>query len=186
MGTGTSYAVATSAGIAALWLSKNRVALSDTQDFSATFRKAAQDTVRTSDEWRKNYAAYGPGIVDADRLLAHTLRASSAQNAGPVTTCSMLRSLQSVFGDNHPGAAATLVSGAPTDAACISGSGIADEIAHWFATDPTTLVAFQTFFESDGQPASMATLRQALIRGPLSSFTRRALGKVSESAAKTD
>jgi thermitase len=173
MGTGTSYAVATSAGVAALWLSKHRAALRDNQDLAATFRRSARDTVRKPQSWDTDY---GPGIVDAGKLL---VQSPPHLAVAQLTTCPELQALQSVFGDRHPGAAAALVAGSSRDAACVTGSGIADEIAHWFSTNATTLAAFQTFFESGDQPGAMEALRQDLLRGPLAAYSRRALRRVS-------
>jgi caspase domain-containing protein/subtilase family protein len=91
-GSGTTYAVATTAGVAALWLDyhRNDPALADLQrsgDLTRVFRRLVQET-----SWRPDRGAaqlppgvtcpvgaswdaanFGPGIVEASRLLAAPL-----------------------------------------------------------------------------------------------------------------
>lgn len=72
-GSGTSYATATLAGVAALWLAfydKHRLvalANSRSQELQEVFREEIRSTARTPKSW--NTLLYGAGIVDAERLL---------------------------------------------------------------------------------------------------------------------
>jgi len=72
-GSGTSYATATLAGVAALWLAfygKRRlvgIANSRSQELQEVFRQEIKSTARTPKGW--NTFLYGAGIVDAMRLL---------------------------------------------------------------------------------------------------------------------
>lgn len=75
-GNGTSFAVATTAGVAALWISYHGwTALvrryGEPQHLPRVFKQLLQSTCRTPRGW--DTAEYGPGIVDARRLLAEPL-----------------------------------------------------------------------------------------------------------------
>lgn len=76
-GQGTSFATALVAGTAALWLARHgrdavRAEAADRGvDVSALFRSALRATVRVPSGWRTEF---GPGILDAKRLLDHELR----------------------------------------------------------------------------------------------------------------
>ncbi len=72
-GSGTSYATATLAGVAALWLAfyekRRLVAFAESRnaELQEVFREALRDTARTPIGWDRSL--YGEGIVDALRLL---------------------------------------------------------------------------------------------------------------------
>ena len=70
-GNGTSYAVATTAGVAALWVSfhgwTNLVRAFGADRIARVFKDLLQDTCRTPRGW--DTREYGPGIVDAKALL---------------------------------------------------------------------------------------------------------------------
>jgi serine protease len=75
-GNGTSFAVATAAGVAALWISYHGwTALvrryGEPQHLPRVFKQLLQSTCRTPPGW--DTAEYGPGIVNARRLLAEPL-----------------------------------------------------------------------------------------------------------------
>jgi subtilisin family serine protease len=72
--SGTSYAVATTAGVAALWLSYHRKTLSERPDIdrSKTFKALAACTAKPFDKV-SDPADYGGGIIDAAALLAEPL-----------------------------------------------------------------------------------------------------------------
>ncbi len=74
-GNGTSFAVATVAGIAALWISfhgwPTLVRKYGAGNIARVFKQMLQDTCRTPRGW--NAGEYGPGIVDAAALLETTL-----------------------------------------------------------------------------------------------------------------
>ena len=78
-GNGTSFAVATTAGVAALWISfhgwTNLVRRFGAGNVARVFKQLLQETCRTPRGW--NTAEYGPGIVDARRLLAAPLPATA-------------------------------------------------------------------------------------------------------------
>lgn len=74
-GTGTSYATATMAGIAALWIAKHQSktafrALRQQGVVPKTFRDLLPNAVRVPDNWNKQW---GRGIIDADKLLGLAL-----------------------------------------------------------------------------------------------------------------
>lgn len=81
--SGTSYAVATSAGVAALWLSYHRQELDARPDIdrSKVFKALAKCTARkiTVPDGRGTAADYGGGIIDAAALLALPLPARDGQ-----------------------------------------------------------------------------------------------------------
>jgi thermitase len=78
-GSGTSYAVAPTAGIAALWLSfhgrSTLVARYGKNRIAAVFKQLLQSTCRTPAHW--DAADFGPGIADADALLSAPLPANA-------------------------------------------------------------------------------------------------------------
>jgi thermitase len=73
--SGTSYAVATAAGVAALWISLHGwTALSrryGVENIPRVFKALLQKTCRTPKGW--NTSSFGPGIVDAHALLSAPL-----------------------------------------------------------------------------------------------------------------
>jgi len=76
-GSGTSYAVAQTAGIAALWLSFHGrgglIARYGKDRLTTVFKQLLQDTCRTPAGW--DTGDFGPGIVHAERLLSAALPA---------------------------------------------------------------------------------------------------------------
>ena len=78
-GNGTSFAVATAAGVAALWISfhgwTNLVRRFGAGNIARVFKQLLQATCRTPRGW--DSAEYGPGIVDAKRLLEAPLPATA-------------------------------------------------------------------------------------------------------------
>ena len=79
MGSGTSYAVATVAGIAALWLAHhgrdNLVRRYGAPGVPAVFKQLLLHTCQKIPGW--DTRNYGPGIADADALLAAPLPAAA-------------------------------------------------------------------------------------------------------------
>ncbi len=77
-GNGTSFAVATAAGVAALWVSYHGwptlVRKYGTANIARVFKQLLQATCRTPRGW--DTQEYGPGIVDAKRLLDAPLPAT--------------------------------------------------------------------------------------------------------------
>jgi hypothetical protein len=78
-GNGTSFAVATTAGVAALWVSfhgwTNLVRRFGAENVARVFKQLLQSTCRTPRGW--DTREYGPGIVDARRLLEAPLPATA-------------------------------------------------------------------------------------------------------------
>ena len=78
-GNGTSFAVATTAGVAALWISYHGwttlVRRYGVGNVPRVFKQMLQSTCRTPRGW--NASEYGPGIVDARRLLETPLPATA-------------------------------------------------------------------------------------------------------------
>ncbi len=78
-GNGTSYAVATTAGVAALWISYHGwttlVRKFGAPNLSRVFKQMLQAQCRTPRGWKTSQ--YGPGIVDARSLLAAPLPATA-------------------------------------------------------------------------------------------------------------
>jgi serine protease len=76
-GSGTSFAVATTAGVAALWLSyhgrQTLVRRFGAPNLARMFKQLLQTSCRTPPGWSAE--DYGPGIVDAERLLSTPLPA---------------------------------------------------------------------------------------------------------------
>jgi thermitase len=74
-GNGTSFAVATTAGVAALWVSfhgwTNLVRRYGAGNIARVFKQLLQATCRTPRGW--DTSEFGPGIVDARKLLAEPL-----------------------------------------------------------------------------------------------------------------
>lgn len=74
-GSGTSYAVAQAAGLAALWLSyhgrQNLIARYTKARLASVFKRLLQQTCRTPSGWDTN--DFGPGIADAYALLSASL-----------------------------------------------------------------------------------------------------------------
>lgn len=85
--SGTSYAVATTAGVAALWLSHHRQALSNRayMDIPKTFKALASCTARPIKV--DDPEAYGGGILDAAALLREPLPERDGPAAGQSPRC---------------------------------------------------------------------------------------------------
>lgn len=86
-GSGTSYATATLAGVAALWLAFHHkhslaaLANSQNQKLQEVFREAIKSTARTPSGWNTNL--YGAGIVDAEYLLNYPATKVAIRNNSP-------------------------------------------------------------------------------------------------------
>jgi thermitase len=78
-GSGTSFAVATTAGVAALWVSfhgwTNLVRRYGAGNIARVFKQRLQETCRTPSGW--DTGEFGPGIVNARRLLEAPLPPSA-------------------------------------------------------------------------------------------------------------
>jgi thermitase len=140
MGTGTSYAVATAAGVAALWLSQRAAdpevgAVADAPAaFIQAVRRTARKPARQSDDEDWDVQQLGPGIVDAEQLLDEPPIPDASRRA---ETCVDLKSAASVFGDRGQSVTARLLFAdeVSQDDACRAAGHLADEVAFLFATD---------------------------------------------------
>src|SRR5215470_5703136 len=90
-GSGTSFAVALSAGVAALWLAYHGrdalIAKYGKPNLQAVFTDLLRRTARRPAGW--NASQYGAGIVDADALLAAPLPATAPATAVPAAPQSL-------------------------------------------------------------------------------------------------
>ena len=105
-GQGTSFAVALSAGIAALWLAhhgRDRLIslLKPGETLSARFRALLAATARVPQGF--DTANFGAGIADADRLLATDPASISAPAAGSELVGDRFVSVKSLLGETTPG-----------------------------------------------------------------------------------
>jgi hypothetical protein len=84
MGRGTSFAVATTAGAAAVWLSHHaaRLQLLPPASIAPLFRRLAQQTARRPAGW--DTAEYGPGILDLAALLRAPIPTDGEGGGAPV------------------------------------------------------------------------------------------------------
>lgn len=100
-GCGTSYAAASVAGIAALWLAHfgraELLKISGTGKLGRLFRTMLTRTARTPAGW--NRSEFGAGIVDAEALLKAAPAMGVAEAAEEPTSRSALEAVQSVAGD---------------------------------------------------------------------------------------
>jgi hypothetical protein len=94
--SGTSYAVATSAGVAALWLSYHRQTLDARPDIdrSKVFKALAKCTARPIDLPEEEQKKYGGGIINAAALLAEPLPGRDGPAPGQSVRC--IRELRTV------------------------------------------------------------------------------------------
>jgi len=158
---GTSYATATLAGVCALWLERHGGAAALRQRYggrlASVFRDLLQASCRTPPGW--NARRYGPGIVDANALLAAPLPAfggvrlhSAARPPGRATADADWARLQRYVPELGPRQLATAVAKlhgvapAPGTARRSARSApppsLIDEIEFFLATDPAVRTAF--------------------------------------------
>jgi hypothetical protein len=105
-GQGTSFAVALSAGVAALWLAHHGrdhlfSLLKPGESLSARFRRLLTATARVPDGL--DTADFGAGIVDSDRLLALDPASLSAPAAGSELVSDRFMSVKSLIGETTSG-----------------------------------------------------------------------------------
>ena len=178
MSTGTSYATATTAGIAALWLSYRSEDLESFQlgDVPATFDRLLRDTARNPGSW--NHSRHGAGIVDAKRLLEATIVKSA-----PVASrarCEDYLAIASLFESNGERRAIDLLHGsrARTGEGCADVGHLGDEIAQLFAFEGGVAAAVDDVNRT-GSTGSMMSLRAELRRYDISPTLRLALDRPS-------
>ncbi len=142
MGSGTSYAVATTAGVAALWMSRHAAdpafqALRAGGRQTDAFRRVLQENVRTVPGW--NTGSYGPGIVDARKILSAPLPKLTEAAAAPVDRCGRdLETLELLF-DGTPDARTRIRELFGKDPCRIA--SYADELAFLYSTNDAVRAA---------------------------------------------
>lgn len=139
MSSGTSYATATTAGIAALWVSLHKSeprfqSLAKAGQLTSAFRRILQSTKRAGANW--DTSKYGPGIVDAAAVLAAPLPAPTESAALAPSRCDAdLAALESLFeGVADPRARVASLFGIRRTDVCKK-AALADEVAFHFATN---------------------------------------------------
>ncbi len=169
-GNGTSFAVATTAGVAALWLSYHGwpklVRKYGVANIPRVLRQLLQDTCRTPRGW--NTGEYGAGIVDARKLLEAKLpdavparKLRSATRAPVATDATGIETLMHLF----PGASRTRV------------EELVAGLLHVEDRDlPMILQAYgdELAFQLIMQPALLESLRQSARGGRLAAAGRQA------------
>jgi len=186
MSRGTSFAVATTAGVAALWLDFHRdsealAALRRSHAVAWGFREVLQSTARPgAGSW--DAGRFGPGIVDALALLEAEIPAPppAAALAHATTPCQEdLATLLSLFEETPEGVAriARLFSLAPSRAC--DAAPLADEIVFHYVTDDSVGRAFAPLLASS-QPGveDFVSVRSALVSADSSRRLRASLGGV--------
>jgi hypothetical protein len=168
MSSGTSYATATTAGVAALWISLHREteqfrALKKAGQLTSTFRKILQSTKRAGTNW--DTGKYGPGIVDADAVLQARLPPVQESAVGPRTACdrdlAALESLLESARDRRQRASQLFGRQRAQDACAIA--AVADEVAFHYATEAAVADAIDRISgRATPSAAAFAAARAAL------------------------
>jgi hypothetical protein len=146
---GTSYAVAQTAGVAALWLAHhgrdNLIAQYGKANLQAVFADLVRTTARRPAGW--DSAEYGAGIVNADALLAQALPAivpPLASASGSLTAAERLAPYTlDQSSDTAAAALDALLSGPDLDRDLYAG-----ELAYHLSQDPQARVAFSAIATS--------------------------------------
>jgi hypothetical protein len=180
---GTSFAAATAAGVAALWLSYHQgsagmEALRKANAVAWAFAEVLRGTVRQANGW--NTSQYGAGIVDAARVLSAPLPSPPAVpfQAAELTRCEAdLEALTTVF-DAAPNARRRIVSflrPAGADACIVA--PVADEVAFSYAVDDRVREAVDRV-SGPREPSArdLRRARDALRARDISSSLRAVLG----------
>jgi len=191
---GTSYATATLAGVCALWMAHHGGAATLRQRYggrlASVFRDLLQASCRTPPGW--NTRRYGPGIVDANALLAAPLPAfggvrlrSTAHPPSRATADADWARLQPYVPELGPRQLATAVAklygGTPARATRAARTApppsVIDEVAFFLATDPAARAAFV----AAGTATSARGARRTAAKDP-SAALRRQGSKVLKAA----
>lgn len=198
--SGTSYAVATTAGVAALWLSHHKATLANRPDLDLprAFRALVSCTARPINVPDAEKPLYGGGIVDAAALLKEPLPDPDGPATGQsarcrqalillpsrlrasLERCENLAALTAVLGDRND-AEALLFGAQPSPDACTRAGYLGDEIASLFVRELALTAAVHDFV-SDRGAAGLIQLRRAILDLDLSSQLRRHLTVVDRCA----
>ncbi len=187
-GNGTSFAVATTAGIAALWISYHGwptlVRKYGAANIARVFKQQMQATCRTPRGW--DTRQYGPGIVDATKLLATALpdamparKLRDAGRAAVSTDTTGLEMLVHVLPDvprtRIEEMLAVLLEVSDRDLPSVL-QRYGDELAFQLVMHPAVLQTFrQTSRGSRAARSSRMTVRRRLVQSELSSRLRKRL-----------
>jgi hypothetical protein len=167
---GTSFAVALTAGAAALWLAhhgrENLISRYGKAALQAVFTDLVRKTARRPTGW--NSSEYGAGIVDADALLARPLPATAPSlPREPVGLGAEERLTAYLSGQSPDQATAVLETLLPT-----AGDGERDlyagELAYYLSQDPNVRTAVDAFvtegFDNTAARADSVALGLARLR----------------------
>jgi hypothetical protein len=168
MSSGTSYAAATTAGIAAMWVSLHREtpqfkALKGAGQVTSAFRKILQSTKRGGTNW--DTKKYGPGIVDAAGVLDAKLPPPQESSPAQASRCDQdLAAFESLFEEvREPRRRVMQLFALKTPADVCTVAALGDEIAFHYATNTAVAAAIDAISGRSTPPAAaVANARTAL------------------------
>ena len=174
MATGTSYAVATTAGVAALWLSHRGDTLAAVRDRAQAFSALVKATARQVDGWDAD--EHGPGILDARALLDRWPPPVTGDGEG-LTPCDDLVALSALFPTAGAISAHDLLFGRLVHRryGCNYVGHLGDELAFVFVTDAIAAAALEVFRQRHAEPRALAALRGVVLTRTLSPSLRARL-----------
>jgi hypothetical protein len=185
---GTSFATATMAGIAALWLSYPEQAhkaatdkLRGSRQLPAAFREVLKHAARPSKLGPKGF---GAGLVDASALITAPIPTISATKEAlsgttwcPGANASAFRALEGIFRDVPDGRARSNRLLQVAD--LCEAPGEADEVAFWYSIDNTVASSFRDLVSARTVSASdFARARKAILKREPSPQLRARLSSV--------
>jgi hypothetical protein len=180
MSSGTSFATATTAGIAALWVSLHKTeprfeALAKAGQLTSVFRRILQSTKRLGTNW--DTKKYGPGIVDAAAVLAAPLPAPAESTALTRSACDAdLEALESLFeGVADPRARVASLFGISRASVCKRVAALGDEIAFHYATNDGVAAGLDRISRRTAPAATDLTAARYSLRAVGSENLRSAL-----------
>lgn len=191
MGSGTTFATATTTGAAALWIAKNRESdeyrqLVASGGLTEAFRRALKATAwrpvagdankpstQCEDDTGWNDKRNGPGILDAERLVARPVDSAVAR-AATAQTLADLPLFATLYGRDPPldQVAADYTALFPENARADIGQFEAEVMFH-YASDALVRSTLDRIAGGDRSAADIARAREALQRVDLSRDLRR-------------
>jgi thermitase len=188
-GSGTSYATATMAGVAALWISyhgaSTLVQKYGAPNISRVFKQLLQQSCRTPAGWDTD--EYGPGIVDAKALLSAPLpellvarKWRDPQRAAVAADATGLETLIHLF----PGVPRTRIEAVLAATLNVNERDLSrtlqlfgEEVAFHLVMNPSVLEALGRSAAAGARTRTSSSVRQLLRRQQVSSRLRRQLGR---------